>query len=93
MTDETKKLIEELKGIVLDLYRNAGDLDQWIQHLESEAADKETDPMVLKIYIQTIRRYRTEIKHNKRFSSLDAREESVWERLIIESMKDEEKES
>lgn len=82
--DEQKKLIEELRVIMLDMYRNASDLDQWIQHLERLMNDETIDGTeLLNLHIRTLTSYRRDVKQLKNFRSLDAREESVWERLIL----------
>lgn len=82
--DEQKKLIEELRVIMLDMYRNASDLDQWIQHLEQLMNCETIDGTeLLNLHIRTLTSCRRDVKQLKNFRSLDAREESVWERLIL----------
>jgi uncharacterized protein YjgD (DUF1641 family) len=83
MNDEIKKLIEELEVIVLDMYRNASDLDQWIQHVERTINDETIDPELKNLHIMMNASYRRDVKRLKNFNSLDGREESVWERLIL----------
>lgn len=89
--DEKKKLIDELKQIMLDMYRNAGELDRFIQNLEWETDGRyslETspkDPEYLKMFIQAQYAYRMDQKRVCSYSSLDARENSVWQRLILEA--------
>lgn len=86
-----EKLIEELKQIMLDMYRNAGELDRFIQNLELETDGRyslETspkDPGYLKMFIQTQYAYRMDKKRICSYSSLDTRENSVWQRLILEA--------
>lgn len=81
--EEIKKLIEELKQIMLDMYRNAGDLDLYIRSLEDDMLD-ESDEW-LKDYIQHHYMLRMDEKRVRNYSSLDARENSVWQRLILEA--------
>ena len=92
MNEESKKLIEEMKGVVLDMFRSAADLDQWIQQLESELGKDDNDSDYQRIYVNTISGYREHIKYGRRYNSLDAREASIWERLKIEIQRDSENE-
>lgn len=86
---EYEKLISELKNIVLDMYRNAGDLDRWIQNLETESDghfELEMSPhesTYLNMFIKMQYMYRQQVKCAGNYSSLDARENSIWERLIL----------
>lgn len=81
--EEKKKLIEELKQIMLDMYRNAANLDSFIQYLEGQVELDRSS--YSKMYIQTQYVYRLDQKRVCNYSSLDARENSVWERLILEA--------
>lgn len=81
--EEKKKLIEELKQIMLDMYRNAANLDRFIQYLEGQVELDRSS--YSKMYIQTQYVYRLDQKRVCNYSSLDARENSVWERLILEA--------
>lgn len=86
--EETKKLIEELKQIMLDMYRNAGELDRFIQYLEYEMEkdyDFPKDSDIWKLFVQYHYRHRTVQKNYYNYGSLDARENSIWERLILEA--------
>lgn len=80
--EEKNKLIEELKQIMLDMYRNAGSLDMYIQYLEGVELDRSE---YSKTYIQAQYACRMDQKRTRNYSSLDAREKSVWERLILEA--------
>ena len=83
MNDETKKVIEELKTIMLDMYRNASDLDQWIQQVERLMGDETIDPELLNLHIKTLLSYRMDIKLNRSYDTLDQRELIVWKKLIL----------
>lgn len=88
MNEETKKLIEELKGIVLDMYRSAGDLDQWIQQLESVLNDEDMDADVLNTHVKMLMSYRMQVKYNKGFRAIETKEDSIWTRLTISTSPD-----
>lgn len=91
-----EKLIEELKQIMLDMYRNAGELDRFIQNLEYEMekdCDFPKDSRYLKTFIQYQYMLRMDQKRVCNYNSLEARETSVWERLILECDRKSEQES
>lgn len=92
MSEEIKNLIEEMKQVVLDLHRSAGDLDKYVQILEYEMADKKKpgDLDYIRAFVKCQHRYRLDTKKDKRYSSLDLREESIWTRLNIELDREEE---
>lgn len=86
--EKAKKLVEELKQIRLDMYRNAGELDRFIQYLEDEMEkDYEfpKDSNIWKIFVQYQYRNRMDQKQVCNYHSLNAREDSVWARLILEA--------
>ena len=89
---ETKEVIEKMKLVVLDMFRSAADLDQWIQQLELELNKEDNDPTFNKIYVNTIHSYREKVKHDKRWNSIGSMEDSLWEMLKIELQKDGEEE-
>lgn len=93
MEDDIKKCIEELKDVVLELHRNAGHLDQWIQNLEFDISSlsnrDRNDPEIMKIRIQHYAHFRQAHKVNDNYSSLDSRENSIWDKMLLACSKDE----
>ena len=89
MNQETKACIEELKRIVMALYRSAGNLDSVIAYIEaglyskSENVTKVPDLM----YVAQQMDYRMNHK-GFAFGNLDKRELDAWNRLIEALNKD-----
>lgn len=81
MNDEIKNLINELKEVVMELHRNAGNLDDNITGLEyllSEEDDKDS----ARFLIQSYRRSRAMYDHNHQYSELINKENDIWNRLL-----------
>ena len=88
MREQIKKQIEELKEVVLDLYRSAANLDENIRLLENELEYPEHNDEYSKIYIQQIRRYRLDTKTHREYDKLDEKELAIWQQ-IIDAVKEE----
>ena len=82
MNKETEKCIEELKEVVMDLHRSAGNLDSIIQAIESE---KDSSEEYVKIMIASQCNWR----HGLRKNELDKKEDIIWEQMIATFKKDE----
>lgn len=85
MNEEVKKLIEKLKEVMINMYRSASDLDQWIQQVELKLNDETIDSELMNLYIKTIVSYRRDIRKIKNFDGLGSKEDAFWEMLILET--------
>ena len=88
--EEKKKLIEELKQIMLDMYRNAANLDSFIQCLENPMMTNSGNLEYDKMYVDSQYMHRRYQKSVLDYDRLDERENSVWERIIMEYKKEQE---
>ena len=77
MKENIKALIEELKGVVMDLHRSAGGLDRIVQDLELETESSEE---YLKVYIAAQRNYRRDHK-KAAFGDVEQKEDDIWNRI------------
>lgn len=88
MNENTKKSIEELRAIVMSLYRSAGQLDRALQAIEntSQGHGEDSEFMVMFVANEYSRRkeYKTVI-----FGDLEKRESEAWTKLR-ESLREEE---
>lgn len=83
MNEEIKKRIDELKEVVISLYRSAGSLDQQIQELEMEIfGRKDTDRLLLLAMAENQRNYRKSLKTCCEYDILDEKEEKSWNEII-----------
>lgn len=82
MDENTKELIENLKQIVSELHRSAGQLDNIIQQIELEfvSRDDEIDAEYVRLYLATQRNYRKDTIR-VRFKDLEKKELSIWEQF------------
>lgn len=87
MTENTKKLIEELKEVMMDLYRSAGQLDAAIRSIEDEIK-AETDTTRIQYFIAWQAEYRERFCNTYNYNKLDKREYDLWQKLIVESKKE-----
>lgn len=72
MDTKMNDLIEELKGVVLDLHRSAGNLDQLIQAIEDRTSlNKDDNDDYLKAYVKIQSAYRGGFKIAHGYGSLD----------------------
>ena len=84
MNENIKAKIEELKELVLDMYRSAGDLDRQIQMLEEELEEeleKSSDYEYLETLVWSTYRYRCAFGNTLR-CHLDHEEHIGWSHLI-----------
>lgn len=79
MDENTKKLLEDLKKIVSDLHRSAGQLDDILQDIEI-VSEGINDPEYMRAYILTHANYRKDAIL-VRFKDLEKKERSIWEEL------------
>ncbi len=87
MNAKSKELIEELKGIVMDLHRSAGTLDAIIQNIDECILD-EKDPEYMRVYILHQMNFRLCSRQSQGHINLDDKELDIWKRLN-ESLKEE----
>lgn len=88
MNENTKKSIEELRAIVMSLYRSAGQLDRALQSIENSSQfhgeDSEFFVMLIANEYRRRKEYKTVI-----FGDLEKRESEAWTKLR-ESLRKEE---
>ena len=82
MREDIKKQIEGLKEVVLNLYRSAGSLDEYIRLLESELESPGCNDEYMEIYAKQIAGYRMDLKTRRGYDKLDEREKDIWQQLI-----------
>lgn len=83
MNKNVSNAIDELKQIVMDLHRSAGQLDEMIQSIENEFYGRtDADNRYLKCFVTSRKNYRESVKEARNYNSLDAKEQFVWEKLI-----------
>lgn len=82
MDAKMKDLIEELKGVVLNLHRSAGNLDQLIQAIEIEEGPPSNKEDYLKMYIRSQGLYREDFKKALDYNKLDEKEKIIWKKLM-----------
>lgn len=82
MSEETKTLIEELKEVMMDLYRSAGNLDEIIRSVEGTIETYSNDESYISCLVKSQARYRMEYKHQTEFDKLDEKEKEIWQKLI-----------
>lgn len=80
MNDNAKKQIEELKKIVLELHRSAGDLDAMVQCMEAEL-ESQRNVTYNEMYVKTNMTYRETLKQAK-YNNLEERENLAWNALF-----------
>ena len=83
MSENVKKLIEELKEVMIELHRSAGNLDRAIREIERDYTN--TDDKLLFVKVQA--KYRENSKHYL-FNNLEERENEIWQKLIFEAVKE-----
>lgn len=77
--------IEEMKCVMMNLYRSASELDQFIQNIELESI-KEKDNDYIRMVVMMKQRYRVDSKKSNNRFDLDKQEKEAWDHLI-ESLK------
>ena len=80
MTENTKTNIDELKNVVMDLYRSAGNLDKIIQDIERDLSDCEIPDNYHLMVAISMYGYRQEVLKSK--GDLMTKEKDIFENLI-----------
>ena len=86
MTEEAKKLIEELQEIAFEYFGMAGVILNAARNIGA-AADEHPDECTVAYVIQQMNYRNTLLKHYK-YGNLKERESTVWDRLIEELEKE-----
>jgi hypothetical protein len=86
MTENAKKLIEELKEIMMDYHRSAGNLDDIIRSIETEN-EKIVDKECRLFFIANQASHRR-VTIRYRFENLEKRESDLWNKLLDEVKKE-----
>ena len=82
MNENLKKSIDELKEVMMDLYRSAGTLDELIRLIEGTSEEYSDDVDYMNRFMKTQARFRMDHKHNAELDILEDRERSIWQDLI-----------
>lgn len=82
MNENFKKSIEELKEVMMDLYRSAGTLDELIRLIEGTSEEYSDDVDYMNYFMKMQARFRMDHKHNAELDILEDRERSIWQDLI-----------
>lgn len=85
MNQKFNVAIEEMKGVMMNLYRSASELDQFIRNIELESI-KEKDNDYIRMVVMMKQRYRVDSKKSNNRFDLDKQEKEAWDHLI-ESLK------
>lgn len=85
MNQKFNVAIEEMKCVMMNLYRSASELDQFIQNIELESI-KEKDNDYIRMVVMMKQRYRVDSKKSNNRFDLDKQEKEAWDHLI-ESLK------
>ena len=85
MNQKFNVAIEEMKGVMMNLYRSASDLDRFIRDIESESI-KDDDNDYIRMFVMMKQRYRVDSKKSNNRFDLDKQEKEAWDHLI-ESLK------
>ena len=82
MNENLKKSIEELKEVMMDLYRSAHGLDELIRVMEFVSEEYSDDTEFMNRFMKTQAKFRMDHKHNAKLDILEDRERSIWQDLI-----------
>ena len=82
MNENLKKSIEELKEVMTDLHRSAGNLDASIRIIECISEEYSDDVDFMNRFMKMQARCRMDHKHNTELDILEDRESSIWQDLI-----------
>ena len=85
MNQKFNVAIEEMKGVMMNLYRSASELDRYIQNIESESM-KDDNNDYIRMVVMMQQRYRIDSKKSNNRFDLDKQEKEAWDHLI-ESLK------
>ncbi len=84
--------IKELRSVVMNLYRSAGNLDTILQSIELELDDTKSSSPYTEMFCRSKQMYREDVKNAAGFNSLDEAEAEAWSKLL-EALHKEETES
>lgn len=82
LNEKQKEIIEDLKVIVLELHRSAGDLDNMVQQMV-ETANTVDDEEYAQIFMLSLSQYRKQYKTAHGYDNLEAKEVEVLSRLNL----------
>ena len=84
MTNETQKLLDELKAIRLELFRSSAGLDLAIRSIETDimAMDEKASPEYVRTLIASEKEYRATMATIQGWDKLVEREKEIWMKLI-----------
>ena len=76
---KAKSAIEELRSIVMSLYRSAGNLDTILQSIELELDDTKSTELYTEMFCRSKEMYREDVKKAAGFSEAEA---EAWNKLL-----------
>ena len=79
---KAKSAVEELRRIVMCLYRSAGNLDNILQSVELELDKSRSDSLYTEMFCRSKRMYREDIAKAAGFIGLDVLEAEAWNKLL-----------
>lgn len=79
---KAKSAVEELRRIVMCLYRSAGNLDNILQSVELELDKSRSDYLYTEMFCRSKRMYREDITKAAGFIGLDDLEAEAWNKLL-----------
>lgn len=79
---KAKSAIEELRSIVMSLYRSAGNLDNILQSIELEMDSTKSSSLYTEMFCRSKRMYREDVVKAAGFSGLDSLEAEAWNKLL-----------
>ena len=79
---KAKSAIEELRSIVMSLYRSAGNLDTILQSIELELDDTKSTELYTEMFCRSKEMYQEDAKKPAGFSGLDEAEAEAWNKLL-----------
>ena len=85
MNEEAKKILEELKAMVLEYHRLAGVLDNVVEQIDLVADGGPGDYTAMYVKQQLI--HMNDMKMCRGLTNLDVKEQSLWDKLIKELKK------
>ena len=86
MNEEAKKILEELKAMVLQYHRLASVLDVIVEEIDLVADGGPGDYVAM--YVKQHLTYMNDIKLCRGLTNLDIKEQSLWDKLIDELRKE-----
>lgn len=89
MNNEFTNTLNELRGVVLDLHRSAGKLDNIICNIESLNEEDLNDLDYMNKYVKHLYMHRVDSNIRNGYGSLNEEENDIWKRLIAATNKEE----